>query len=53
VTLGLAWACEAHPSPPGTHFLHQGHTYSNKATPPIMPLSMSLWESLSFRPLQP
>jgi hypothetical protein len=34
-TLGLAWAYEtSKPASSVTHFLEQGHTHSNKATPP-------------------
>jgi hypothetical protein len=56
VILGLTCASETSKPPFSvTHFLHQGHIYSNKATPtltrphfPIMPLPLSLWRPFSF-----
>ena len=35
---------------PVIHFLQQSHTYFSKATPPIMPLPMSLWGLFSVKP---
>jgi hypothetical protein len=57
-TLGIAWAQEtSKPTPTVTHFLQQGHTYSNKTTPPIVPLYMgqafkymSPWGPFLFKP---
>ena len=44
MTLDLSGASEISVLTPVTYFFQQGHTYSNKATPPIIQILMSLWD---------